>query len=87
MYNSLFSGETAGEVNHMNELPFGSGVPMGFGMALVQDQAALAAFSDMTDAERRAVLARVSGIRSRDEMRAYVASLAGGDGGAGTFSF
>lgn len=41
-------------------------------MALVHNQQALAKFSALTDEEKRAFIAGVHGIDSRQEMRAYV---------------
>ena len=49
-------------------------LPLGYwlGMALVHNQQALAKFSALTDEEKRAFIAGVHGIDSRQEMRAYV---------------
>lgn len=54
----------------------GEDIPLGFGMALAQNAAALEAFAAMTDEGRRQVLAQLPDLRSKQEMRAYVARLA-----------
>ena len=51
-------------------------IPVGLGMALVHNQQALAKFSALTDEEKRAFIAGVHGIDSRQEMRAYVGRFA-----------
>ena len=52
--------------------------PMGFSMALAQNPQALSRFSELTDAQRQAVIAQTHAIGSKQEMRAFVASLAEG---------
>lgn len=61
----------------MNNFVDGAGIPLGFGMALAQNPDAMEKFSAMTDAQRQGVLSKAHGIRSKDEMRSYINSLAG----------
>ena len=51
-------------------------IPVGLGMALVHNQQALTKFSALTYEEKRAFIAGVHGIDSRQEMRAYVGRFA-----------
>ncbi len=55
----------------------GADVPVGFGMALAQNTAAMDAFSALSGEQRRQVLEKSRRIRSREEMRSYVDSLVG----------
>lgn len=57
----------------------GDGIPLGFGMALAQNAAAFERFSNMTHAQKRAIIDGVQGIGSKEEMQAYVNRLAGGN--------
>lgn len=50
-------------------------LPMGFGMALFQDQAAAAYFAGLPEPERRAILNQTHAIHSKQEMRAFVHDL------------
>lgn len=50
-------------------------LPLGFGMALAQDEAAMQAFEAMTEAEKAAVLQQTHSVGSKQEMRQLVASL------------
>lgn len=50
-------------------------LPLGFGMALAQDEAAMRSFEAMSEAEKSALLQRTHAVRSRSEMQQLVASL------------
>ena len=56
----------------MHEASTQPAIPIGLGMALVYNQQALTKFSALTDEEKRAFIAGVHVIDSRQEMRAYV---------------
>lgn len=62
MKNNLFSGE----------------VPLGLGMALAQNGKALDRFSSLSETQRSQVIAGTHSIKSPEEMRSYVDSLANG---------
>lgn len=51
-------------------------VPIGFGMALAQNEAAVNAYAMMTQEQKDAVLGKVRQARSKAEMRRIVAGLA-----------
>ena len=51
-------------------------IPLGFGMSLAQNAAALRSFSHLPEDQRRSVLNGARGIRTRQEMEAYVDRLA-----------
>lgn len=53
-----------------------SELPMGFGMALMQNERAFNVFSAMNDAEKSRVIEGTHRIRSENEMKAYVDRLA-----------
>ncbi|MGM9594180.1 MAG: hypothetical protein ACI3U8_07480 [Candidatus Onthomonas sp.] len=50
-------------------------LPLGFGMALAQNEAAMQKFEGMTEAEKQAFLQRTHSVRSKAEMQQLVASL------------
>ena len=50
-------------------------LPLGLGMALAQNQDAMERFARLSDAEKQAVVAGAHAVRSKSEMRAYVAHL------------
>lgn len=50
-------------------------LPLGFGMALAQNENAMKRFESMTEAEKQSVLNRAHGVASKQEMRQLVASL------------
>lgn len=58
-------------MNYVN----GPEMPMGFGMALAQNQEAMAAFIALPESERKKVLEGTHTIQSKEEMRRYAASL------------
>lgn len=53
-------------------------LPLGFGMALAQNEAAMRAFEAMPEAEKRAVLQKTHSVTSRGEMRRLVDDLTRG---------
>lgn len=53
-------------------------LPMGFGMALLQNQRATQIFCSMPPAQRQALLDKTHTVSSKAEMQALVDSLAGG---------
>lgn len=50
-------------------------LPLGFGMALAQNEAAMKQFESLTEAEKHAVLQRTHSVRSRAQMQQLVAEL------------
>lgn len=50
-------------------------LPLGFGMALAQNENAMKRFESMTEAEKQSVLNQVHSVSSKQEMRQLVASL------------
>lgn len=50
-------------------------LPLGFGMALAQNEAAMQKFEGMTEAEKQAFLQRTHNVRSKAEMQQLVAGL------------
>jgi hypothetical protein len=50
-------------------------LPLGFGMALAQNQRAMEYFSKQSKQKQEEILAHTHSIRSRSEMHAYVQSL------------
>lgn len=55
-------------------------LPIGFSMALAQDEAAMKQFSTMPEAKKQAILQRARNVNSKQEMQQLVWSL--GQGGA-----
>ena len=53
----------------------GIGIPLGLGMALAQNNRAMAVFSGLNEDERRGVIDRTHNIGSTEEMREFVDSL------------
>ena len=53
-------------------------VPIGFGMALAQNTAAMTRYAHLTAAEQQDILNRAHNVRSEKEMQTLVASLANG---------
>ncbi len=54
-------------------------MPLGLGMALMQNPTALDRFSTLNEDEKRELIGSVHGIRSKEEMRNFVEQFAGGD--------
>jgi len=63
---------------HHNQI-FTDDMPLGLGMALTQNPSALDRFQQLNDEEKRELIGSVHGIRSKEEMRAFVDRFAGGD--------
>ncbi|MBO5323304.1 MAG: hypothetical protein J6A88_04290 [Oscillospiraceae bacterium] len=53
-------------------------VPIGFGLALAGNTAAMNRYSRMTEQEKREILNKAHNVRSEKEMYSLVASLANG---------
>lgn len=53
-------------------------LPLGFGMALAQNETAMQRFESMTQEQKEAIVAQTSNVRSKSEMRAFVDRLASG---------
>ena len=51
-------------------------LPLGFGMALVQNETALRKYEALTEAEKKALMDQIHGIQSKAEMRRLVTELA-----------
>ena len=54
-------------------------LPIGFGLALSANTAAMNRYAHLTDAEQQDILDKARGVRSEMEMYSLVASLAGGN--------
>lgn len=50
-------------------------LPLGFGMALAQNEAAMQAFESLSEAEKRNIIEQTHSVSSKKEMRQLVASL------------
>lgn len=50
-------------------------LPLGFGMALAQNEAAMKKFESMTESEKQAILQQTHNVRSKREMQQLIASL------------
>lgn len=50
-------------------------LPLGFGMALAQNEAAMKRFESMTEAEKQALIQRTHQVRSKREMQQLVNQL------------
>lgn len=55
-------------------------LPLGFGMALAQNEHAMANFEALSEQEKQAILQKTHSVQSKKEMRAIVNSLANGTG-------
>lgn len=53
-------------------------VPIGFGMALAQNTAAMNHYAHLTEAQKQDILSKAHNVRSEKEMYNLVASLANG---------
>ena len=58
---------------------FTAEMPLGLGMALMQNPSALDRFSALNEDEKQELIADTHGIRSGEEMRAFVEQFAGGN--------
>ncbi len=61
---------------HHNQV-FTDEMPLGLGMALTQNPSALDRFSQLNEDEKRELMNNAHGIRSKEEMRAFVENFAG----------
>lgn len=50
-------------------------LPLGFGMALAQNEAAMKKFESMTEPEKQAILQRTHSVNSKKEMQQLVSDL------------
>ena len=50
-------------------------LPLGFGMALAQNETAMHNFESLTEAEKQSVLQQAHGVRSKAEMRRLVSGI------------
>ena len=53
-------------------------LPLGFGMALAQNEQAMHAFEAMTEAQKRAIIEQTHTVTSRREMQQLVSGLVAG---------
>ena len=53
-------------------------VPIGFGMALAQNTAAMNCYSHLTEQQKQEILTKAHNVRSEKEMYSLVANLANG---------
>jgi hypothetical protein len=74
----VFYAKNMPEVSSMN-MKNGGGVPLGLGMALMQEPEAYKKFCSMSAEEQQAVKDKTHSIGSPQEMRAYVRSLRASD--------
>lgn len=51
-------------------------LPLGFGMALAQNETALRKYEALTEAEKKALMNMIHGVQSKAEMRQLVTELA-----------
>jgi len=54
-------------------------LPLGFGMALAQNETAMRKFEAMNEAQKNEILRLTHAVRSRGEMQALVSRLADGE--------
>lgn len=54
-------------------------LPLGFGMALVQNEGAMQRYAAMSEAQKQAVIAGTHALASKGEMQEYVRHLAAGE--------
>jgi len=52
-------------------------IPMGLGMALMQNKPAMEYFSSLSDESKQQIIEHTHTIKSKEEMQAYVDSLVG----------
>lgn len=58
-----------------NNFANGDGIPMGFGMALAQNQKAMEYYATLSADEKLAIVSGTHNIHSKNEMQAYVQKL------------
>lgn len=54
---------------------YGRDIPMGLGMALMQNEAAYLRFFSLNEKQRQQVIDGTKGINSKEEMRNYVSGI------------
>ena len=59
----------------MNNSLVGVDIPLGLGMALAQNQDAMARFAEKTDEEKRKTIEQTHSVNSKREMRDFVDKL------------
>jgi len=59
----------------MNNYAEGPEIPLGFGMALAQNEAAMEQFARLPEEEKQALLSGARGVGSAREMKEYVNSI------------
>ena len=59
----------------MKNFANGPEIPLGLGMALAQNRAAMNRFAALPASEQAALIERTHGIRSKEEMQSFVQSL------------
>ena len=72
-YRRGFFGENGGKAMFFTDLP------LGFGMTLAENEAALNAFNGLTAQQKQAVIDKARGAQTAKEIHALVASLQGKD--------
>lgn len=50
-------------------------LPLGFGMALAQNESAMKRFESMSESEQQSIVQRAKGVSSKREMRAIVDNI------------
>ena len=63
-------------MNNPDNFVNGYGIPMGLGMALAQNSKAMENFSSLPEEKRKSIIEGTHNISSKQEMEAYVNSLA-----------
>lgn len=71
MYFYCISGNTQYEVFFMNTRD----LPLGFGMALAQNEPAMKKFESLSESEKMAFVEKTHSVNSKSEMQALVDSL------------
>lgn len=56
----------------------GKELPLGFGMALALNEAAMQRFESLTDSEKQAILRQAHNVNSKREMQQLVANIVSG---------
>ena len=74
-YGGILGEKGCGWMNEINPM---RDLPMGFGMALAQSEAAMLRYCRLSEAQKQDVLSKAHNVRSDQEMYNLVASLANG---------
>lgn len=72
MYIKFTTVQNNNEVINMNPI---SELPMGFGMALIQNEKAFHYFGSLSASEQKTIINQTVHIKSRQEMKSFVQSL------------